>query len=73
MERENWISKVYNPSSLNLLSTNELIKRLKMYFKKDEYPLLVAEIPSNGDGINQEASRGFIVSNAWPNANIFNK
>jgi len=70
MERSNWISKVNKPSESNLLSTDTLINKLKNYFKKNDYPLLIAEISHNEDGINQEISRGFVVSDFWPNIDL---
>lgn len=71
IERSNWISKVYNPDVSIVLSTSDVIIKLKQYFKKNEYPLLIAEIVPNENGINQEVSRGFVVSGSWPNQRLY--
>lgn len=70
IERMNWISKIYNPVDDSVYSTNEVIKKLKEYFTCNTYPLLIAELNMNDDGIYEEVSRGFIVSDSWPNLEL---
>lgn len=70
IERMNWISRVYNPDNGTVLTTQDITAGLKKYFSTDTYPLLVAELEQNQDGIYEEVSRGFVVSDKWPDISI---
>lgn len=67
IDRNNWISKVYNPNKELITGTGKLTSRLKEYFSANSYPLLIAELAQNDDGIYFESTRGFVVANNWPN------
>ena len=63
LERMNWISKCHNPPKNFLLTFNELTFKIDSYFRNNIYPLLIAEVCHN---TNTELSRGFIVSDKYP-------
>lgn len=69
VDRIEWISKVIEHDNNKMLSNSELIEKLKNYFKNNTYPLLIAELEED-DNYYQEISRGFIVSNTWPNTKL---
>jgi len=65
--RKNWVSRVYNCNTEKLLDRKTLLFELKKYFLTNRYPLLIAELSRNSSGCLLEKSRGFVVSNTWPN------
>ncbi len=69
VERKNWVSRVYDPSPNQIFTSETLVYKLQEYFGNNSYPILVAQLDISENGILYETSRGFIVSNNWPNDN----
>ncbi len=67
VERKNWVSRVYYPSEKQIITSGVLLGKLQEYFHNNSYPILVAELDGAENGIPFETSRGFVVSNSWPN------
>ncbi len=66
VERKNWVSRVYNPNPHEIMDSGTLYGKLKHYFKSNYYPVLISEVNTK-ENIPFETSRGFVVSNNWPN------
>lgn len=69
VDRMEWISKVFVYDDKLIFSNTDLIDKLKNYFKNNTYPLLIAELEED-ENCYKEISRGFIVSNNWPNVEL---
>ncbi len=67
IERKNWVSRIYNCKKEKIFDTKKLIFELKKYFSANRYPLLIAGLYQGNNNCLFEKSRGFIVSNSWPN------
>ncbi|MCZ7602852.1 MAG: DUF1853 family protein [Melioribacteraceae bacterium] len=70
VDRSNWISKVITFNDISVFTNNELTNKLKNYFSKNTYPLLIAELSNIGKNYYEEISRGFIVHDTWPEINL---
>ena len=68
LKRQNWISKVLINDNKETFGLNTLSDYLNKYFSSNNYPLLIACL-SEKDNYFMEISRGFIVSNRWPDLN----
>lgn len=67
IERKNWVSRVYSCKDEKFLDIKTLILKLKKYFSTNRYPLLIAELDYTDNNCLFEKSRGFVVSDTWPN------
>jgi hypothetical protein len=67
LKRQNWISKVVAFNN-EVWGLNTLSDYLNKYFRSNNYPLLIAGLAEK-DNFFTEMSRGFIVSNHWPDLN----
>lgn len=68
--RETWVSQSICFNKEELLSIGELSRLINDYFKTNHYPLLVASMKEDSRKAYIETSRGFIVSERWPDLNF---
>lgn len=69
LKRMNWISKALTKNLNDVIDTNTLLIFLHSYFEFNHYPILIASVRKNGEHFI-EVSRGFIVSDLWPDLNF---
>lgn len=69
LKRQNWISKAVTENSTELFDLNSLLSFLKSYFEFNHYPLLIASMELQ-DNYFVESTRGFVVSDLWPDLNF---
>jgi hypothetical protein len=69
LKRQNWISKAVTEISTELFDLNTLLSFLKNYFEFNHYPLLIASMELQ-DNYFVESTRGFVVSDLWPDLNF---
>lgn len=69
LKRMNWISKAFTKDEKEVIDTNTLLIFLKSYFEFNHYPILIASVTKSEDHFKEE-SRGFIVSDLWPDLNF---
>lgn len=66
LPRLQWLSPVFKSSGKELLKIAELQESLQQYFSEHYKALLLVELEYIGEAW-QELSRGFVVSDVWPN------
>lgn len=69
LKRLNWISEAFTNNENEVIDTKTLFLLLKSYFEFNHYPLLVAAVRKEKN-IFIENSRGFVVSDLWPDLNF---
>lgn len=69
LKRQNWISKSITENMNEVFDLNSLLDFLKSYFEFNHYPLLIASMEKQ-DNYFVETSRGFVVSDLWPDLNF---
>lgn len=68
LKRSNWISSAIVENKNELLDSTSLFMFLQSYFEFNHYPILIAAV-ENFNNYFIEKSRGFIVSDLWPDLN----
>ncbi len=69
LKRSNWISNAITENKNELLDTTTLFMFLQSYFEFNHYPILIAALEKS-EAYFIEKSRGFVVSDLWPNLNF---
>lgn len=69
LKRIDWISKAITDNADEVISTYELLIFIHNYFEFNHYPILISSVQKNGEYFT-EISRGFIVSDLWPDLNF---
>lgn len=69
LKRHNWISRAVASTENELLNTSDLFMFLKSYFEFNHYPILIASMEKY-DNHFTEITRGFVVSDLWPDLNF---
>ncbi len=69
LKRQNWISISITENINEVFDINSLLIFLKSYFEFNHYPLLIASMEKQ-DNYFVETSRGFVVSDLWPDLNF---
>lgn len=68
LKRQNWISATVIKDKKEIFNFEELLLFLKSYFEFNYYPLLIVSLHDEND-LLVETTRGFVVSDLWPNIN----
>lgn len=69
LQRMNWVSKAIISDENDIYNTETLLAFLQGYFEFNHYPLLIASMKKIDDFF-VETSRGFVVSDLWPDLNF---
>lgn len=65
LKRQSWVSAAVIEDKKDVFDIDELLLFLKNYFEFNHYPLLIVSLCNEND-LLVETSRGFVVSNLWP-------